>query len=76
MNQILKNFSLQAGGAHYPEINPKMQEVFARMIIEKCAELADNDPINRNAGCGYETKTAGQRIKEYFGMQDGRETSN
>ena len=40
MNPVLKNFSLQAGGSHYPTINPKMQEEFAKMIIEKCAELA------------------------------------
>lgn len=72
MHPILHNFSLQAGGSHYPTINPAMQEAFARMIIEKCAELADNDPIDRRAGCGYETKTAGQRIKEYFGMNHGR----
>jgi hypothetical protein len=76
MNPVLKNFSLQAGGSHYPSINPNMQEAFAKMIIEKCAELADNDPIDRRAGCGYETKTAGQRIKEYFGIKNGRETSN
>lgn len=76
MTPILKNFSLQAGGSHYPTVNPKMQEAFARMIIEKCAEIADHDPIDRRAGCGYITKTAGQRIKEHFGIEDGCQTGN
>ena len=36
MNQLLKDFSLQAGGAHYPDINPDMQEAFARLVIAEC----------------------------------------
>lgn len=76
MHPTLHNFSLQAGGSHYPTVNPKMQEAFARMIIDKCAEIADHDPIDRSVGCGYITKTAGQRIKEHFGIEDGCQTGN
>jgi hypothetical protein len=36
--ELLKEFQLQAGGSHYPNINPQMQEAFARMIINKCIE--------------------------------------
>jgi hypothetical protein len=69
MTPILHNFSLQAGGSHYPTINPKMQEEFAKMIIEKCAELASQPtpaPYNSYS----------ELILAHFGMQDGRETSN
>ena len=75
MHPILHNFSLQAGGSHYPSINPKMQQAFAEMIINKCAEIADSDPVDRNAGCGYITKSAGQRIQEYFGVSNGHKTN-
>jgi hypothetical protein len=76
MRKEFEHLALLAGGSHYPTVNPKMQEAFARMIIDKCAEIADHDPIDRSAGCGYITKTAGQRIKEYFGIEDGRQTGN
>lgn len=34
--ELLTKFQLQAGGSHYPTINPNMQEAFARMIINEC----------------------------------------
>ena len=69
MNPVLKNFSLQAGGSHYPSINPKMQEAFAKMIIEKCAELA-SQPSSQP----YDSYS--DMILAHFGMHNGRETSN
>ena len=64
VNQILHNFSLQAGGSHYPTINPKMQQAFAEMIIRKCAEIAEQADSN-----------PAQHIREYFGVSDGRTTN-
>jgi hypothetical protein len=69
MNPLLKNFSLHAGGAHYPEINPNLQEAFAKMIIETCAELA-----NRESSAPFDTY--GDLIRDYFGIEDGRKTNN
>ena len=69
MHPTLHNFSLQAGGSHYPTINPAMQEAFANMIIEKCAELASqpsSHPYNSYA----------DMIRAHFGLIDGRETSS
>jgi hypothetical protein len=63
MNQILHDFSLQAGGSHYPTINPKMQEAFARLIIDKCAELA-------NRPSSYPYDSYGDMIREYFEPTD------
>ena len=65
MNPILKNFSLQAGGAHYPDVNPQMQEAFAKLIIETCAELA-----NRDSSSPFESY--GDLIRNYFGVDNGR----
>jgi 2C-methyl-D-erythritol 2,4-cyclodiphosphate synthase len=39
MNNVLEEISLQAGGSHYPTINPRMQEAFARIIIAKCVDI-------------------------------------
>lgn len=36
MNKLLKELSLQAGGSHYPSINPNTQEAFARLVINEC----------------------------------------
>lgn len=69
MHPILHNFSLQAGGSHYPTINPAMQEAFAEMIIERCAELASqpsSHPYNSYA----------DMIRAHFGLTNGRETSS
>ena len=34
--ELLKELQLQAGGSHYPEINPSIQATFARLIVEEC----------------------------------------
>ena len=41
-NELLKEFQLQAGGSHYPSINPQMQEAFARMIVNECLAAVDS----------------------------------
>jgi hypothetical protein len=80
MTPILKNFSLQAGGAHYPSINPKMQESFANIIIAECIKLAEADedrylemgePDLALAMANYQAM-----VKQHFGINNGRETSN
>lgn len=40
--ELLKQFQLQAGGSHYPEINPQMQEAFARLIVQECIDAVRN----------------------------------
>lgn len=36
--ELLKKFQLQAGGSHYPGINPEMQLLFARQIVDECID--------------------------------------
>ena len=42
--ETLKEFQLQAGGAHYHTINPQMQEAFARMLITECINQIKEQP--------------------------------
>ena len=42
MNEKLNEISLQAGGAHYPSINPDVQEQFARLLIDECLDAVKN----------------------------------
>jgi hypothetical protein len=61
MNQTLYQFSLAAGGSHYPSINPKLQQAFAELIIRKCAELADQ-PL------ATQFQTPGDVVRHYFNI--------
>lgn len=38
MNEKFKQLSLMAGGAHYPTINPNMQQQFGELIVRKIVE--------------------------------------
>ena len=40
--ELIKKFQLQAGGSHYPGINPDMQLSFAKQIIEECIDAVRN----------------------------------
>lgn len=40
--ELIKKFQLQAGGSHYPSINPDMQLSFAKQIIEECIDAVRN----------------------------------
>lgn len=40
--ELLKEFQIQAGGSHYPDINPQMQEVFARLVVDECIDAVRN----------------------------------
>ncbi len=42
--ETLKEYQLQAGGSHYPSINPQMQETFARLIVEECVKQIKEKP--------------------------------
>jgi transcription antitermination factor NusG len=70
--ELLRKLQLQAGGSHYPDINPQIQAKFAELIIAECAQACIN------MGNEYEIKSAGQyqaelfafAIKQHFGVED------
>lgn len=38
MNKIFKQLSLEAGGSHYPTINPDLQQRFGELIVKECIQ--------------------------------------
>jgi hypothetical protein len=40
MNEKIYKISLAAGGSHYPVINPKLQVLFAKILLQECIDEA------------------------------------
>lgn len=80
MTPILKNFSLQAGGAHYPEINSEMQEAFAKLILAECIQLAEAEAERFYSMDARDLASAmlnyQELVKQHFGIDHGCKTSN
>ena len=80
MHPILHNFSLQAGGSHYPSINPKMQEAFGNMIVEECIRLAEQEEDRfldlGETDLAYAMQNYRLLLRQHFGLTNGRKTSN
>ena len=66
MNEKLKELPLRAGGAHYPEINPHLQEAFARLIVEECAKIVESQDVDP----AFKLRMS-WAIKERFGFNNG-----
>jgi hypothetical protein len=60
--ELLKRFQLEAGGSHYPDINPKIQEQFAELIVRECADLVKH--VAKQGGGTY-----GEVILTHFGLK-------
>ena len=60
------DIALATGGSHYPGVGGELLEKFATELVKQCAEIADNKP--NIPGCGYVTKTDGDRILDHFGV--------
>lgn len=80
MHPTLHNFSLQAGGSHYPSINPKMQEAFGNMIVEECIRLAEQEEDRflemGETDLAYAMQNYQLLLRQHFGINHGRKTSN
>ena len=78
MNEKIKELALQAGGSHYPSVNPVQLEKFANLIIEECygeilCQLYSNDPSTDeqfNAGHEAGLRLAVTTIKKHFGITE------
>ena len=42
--ELIKDFQLQAGGSHYPNINPDIQLAFAKLIVNECLSAVAATP--------------------------------
>lgn len=82
MNKLLKELSLQAGGAHYPEINPQLQSAFAKMIIKECikaVQRTDRGLARTSYDHSVVEGTIQQSIKsinEHFGLKNEHQAAS
>ena len=65
-NPKFYDIALAVGGSHYPDVGGDLLEKALAMVVKQCAEIADNKP--NTPGCGYITKTDGDRILDHFGV--------
>ena len=66
--ELLKEFQLQAGGSHYPNINPDMQAAFAKEIVKYCIDLVENAQLQDMVFTTYQ-KDFAQGVKERIAQQ-------
>ena len=64
MNEKLREFALEAGGSHYPEVNPMQLKKFAELIIRECANITDE-----HESLNTWTKKYSTLIKEHFEVE-------
>lgn len=60
MNEKFKQFSLEAGGSHYPTINPQLQQRYGELILQECIAIAEDTR--------YDGKVVAARIRFAFGL--------
>ena len=72
--KLLKQFQLEAGGSHYPEINPHLQEQFAKLIVQECVKVVENlSPGYQDYRDQIEDafrRDCVQEIKQHFGVEE------
>jgi len=64
--ELLRKLQLQAGGSHYPDINPQIQEKFAELIVGECSRIADDWVNNEDNGENYPS----DKIKQHLGVEE------
>ena len=74
--ELLTKFQLQAGGSHYPGINPQIQEIFARLIVQECidcirgAGLTDEVAVRNGLGFNDGLAEAVINVQKHFGVKE------
>jgi hypothetical protein len=70
MNERFKQLSLEAGGSHYPTINPQMQQRFGELIVAECIAICNKIYFERYPDAeDFERSEEGDAIKKYFGVE-------
>jgi hypothetical protein len=67
MNEVFKRLSLEAGGSHYPTINPNLQQRFGELIVKECIEKLlewQSEPFP------FDESTAVWILKKHFGIKE------
>jgi hypothetical protein len=71
--ELLKQFQIEAGGSHYPSINPHMQEQLAKLIVQECVRVVENlspgyDDYRNQIEDAFRRDCV-QEIKQHFGVE-------
>jgi hypothetical protein len=62
MNENIRQLALEAGGSHYPSVNTKQLEYFAKLIVQECCRIADKGVEPRGM--------PSDGIKRHFGINN------
>ena len=68
--ELLRKLQLQAGGSHYPDINPQIQAKFAELIVRECIEVIDSTSDNTKLMRVDPYQKIIWAIEEHFGVEE------
>ena len=74
MNQnLLRKLQVEAGGSHYPDINPDMQARFAELIVQHCIGVCEEMAAQCGGlpGDGALAMDCANWIRRDFGVEYG-----
>ena len=73
MNQnLLRKLQVEAGGSHYPDINPDCQTRFAELIVRHCVDVCEEMAAQCGGlpGDGALARDCAHWIRKDFGVEE------
>ena len=68
--ELLRKLQLQAGGSHYPDINPQIQAKFAELIVRECVAICQDIDGEDNTDARSGRQDCAVEIREHFGVEE------
>ena len=68
---LLRKLQVEAGGSHYPDINPDMQIRFAELIVQHCIDVCEEMAAQMGGmpGDGALARDCANWIRKDFGVE-------
>ena len=73
MNQnLLRKLQVEAGGSHYPDINPNCHTRFAELIVQHCIDVCEEMAAQMGGmpGDGALARDCANWIRKDFGVEE------
>jgi hypothetical protein len=69
---LLRKLQVEAGGSHYPDINPDMQARFAELIVQHCIGVCEEMAAQCGGlpGDGALARDCAHWIRKDFGVEE------
>ena len=69
---LLRKLQVEAGGSHYPDINPDMQARFAELIVQHCIGVCEEMAAQCGGmpGDGALARDCANWIRKDFGVEE------